>query len=318
MIQLFDLSQLVNEPTRITQSTSSLIDHAYTSDLGNISECFVSPYAISDHFPICFTRKVNCRIPKADHITTSYRCFKTFDETAFLVDLQHDLRNFDIDQETIDDDFGAFHTIIIDLLDKHAPIKTRRVKSSRLPAWYSPEIGQARLARDKYKRLKQWPEYKIYRNKTRNLIRKAKRQHFTNSVENLKDTSTIWRHLRAVNKGSMTSGKSLPDELIIDGEHYTDSQTIATKFNEYFTSIAQILDDTDTDSSDLNVTKLQEFVNDNVPNDIHFSIPFITTDQVLSYIRILDPSKATGLDGLGPKIIKLAANCISPFIATLN
>ena len=48
-----------------------------------------------------------------------------------------------------------------------------------------------------------------------------------------------------------------------------------------------------------------------------FSIPLITTDQVLSFIQFLDPSKATGLDGIGPKIIKLAADLLSPFIATL-
>ena len=124
----------------------------------------MSPYAISDHFPICFARKVNAKIPKADHVVTSYRCFKAFDETAFLVDLEHDLRHFEINQDTVDDDFGALHAIIINLLDKYAPIKTRRVKSSRLPAWYSPEIGQARMARDKCKRQKQWTEYKRYRN----------------------------------------------------------------------------------------------------------------------------------------------------------
>ena len=84
LIQLFDLSQLITEPTRITKSTSSIIDHAYTSDLGNITKSFVSPYAMSDHFPVCFTRKVSGKIPKADHIKTSYRCFKKFDETTFL------------------------------------------------------------------------------------------------------------------------------------------------------------------------------------------------------------------------------------------
>ena len=94
-------------------------------------------------------------------------------------------------------------------LDKHAPIKIRRVKSSRLPDWYSPEIGQARIARD---RCKHWTEYKYYRNKTRNLIRKAKGQHFTKSIENFKDTSTLWKHLRAVNNGSTSSSKTLPDE----------------------------------------------------------------------------------------------------------
>ena len=123
--------------------------------------------------------------------------------------------------------------------------------------------------------------------------------------------------MKVVSKGSTASSKTLPDELIIDGEHFTDSETIAIKFNEYFTSIAQILDDTKTDTNDLNVTKLQTYVNEKVPDDILFSIPSITTEQVLSYINILDPSKATGLDGLGPKIIKLAATNLAPFIAAL-
>ena len=98
-----------------------------------------------------------------------------------------------------------------------------------------------------------------------------------------------------------------------DGQRITDSHSIAAKFNEYFTSIAQLLDDTDTDSNDLNDDKLQEFVNNKVPCDTQFNIPFITTEQVLSFIRILDPSKATGLDGPGPRVIKLAANIIAPY-----
>ena len=115
----------------------------------------------------------------------------------------------------------------------------------------------------------------------------------------------------------MTRGNALPNELIIDGDRFTDSQTIATKFNKYFTSISLILDATDSNSNDLDVTKLRDFLNAKVPDSTQFNIPFITTDQVLSYIRILDPSKALGVDGLGPKIIKLAANSISNFIATL-
>ena len=43
----------------------------------------------------------------------------------------------------------------------------------------------------------------------------------------------------------------------------------------------------------------------------------MTSEQVQSYIKALDPTKATGLDGLGPKIFKLAINSLSPIIATL-
>lgn len=113
---------------------------------------------------------------------------------SFLNDLQHDLDTYEIDHSNVDEDLTVLHSVAIKCLDKHAPIKAKRVKSIQLPEWYTSEIGQARIARDKYKRLKQWTEYKCFRNKTRNLIKSAKRKHFTTSVENLKDTKTLWRH----------------------------------------------------------------------------------------------------------------------------
>ena len=39
LVQLFDLSQLVSEPTRITETTSTLIDHIYTNNQENINVC---------------------------------------------------------------------------------------------------------------------------------------------------------------------------------------------------------------------------------------------------------------------------------------
>ena len=75
-IQLFDLTQLVTSPTHVTQSSLTIIDHVYTSKPENITETFVPYYAISDYFPGCLSKKVNAKISKPEHITTSYRCFK--------------------------------------------------------------------------------------------------------------------------------------------------------------------------------------------------------------------------------------------------
>ena len=317
LIQLFDLTQLVSSPTRITQSSSTIIDHIYTSNPENITATFVPDYSISDHFPICLSRKVNAKISKPNHITTSYRCFKKFDEGLFLTDLSRCIEHFKTDRNTIDDDFSAWHSVIIQCIDKHAPIKLKRVKSSRLPAWYVPEIGEARKLRDKHKHNNEWSEYKKYRNKTRTLIRNAKCKHFTNSSETSKSTSSIWKHLSAVNKGSTSNSSNLPDELLINNEHISDSNKVASKLNEYLSSIAQILNKNCTDKTELALTKLTDFVNNKVPDTTYFNIPYITTEQVLSVIKALNASKATGLDGIGPKIMKLAANCLSPGIADL-
>ena len=240
-----------------------------------------------------------------------------FDESLFLTDLTSCLETFELNRKTVDGDFAVWHSILTQCLDRHAPVKIKRVKSARLPAWYIPEIREARKARDNYKRLKQWPEYKQYRNKTRSLIRKAKRKHFTDAVETSKNISIMWKHLKAVNKGSVSTVNNIPDELLINNEHFSDSHTIATKLNEYFSSIAQILNSTNTETTDLDLTKLTDFVNNKVTERIYFDIPSITTEQVLSFIGSFDTSKATGLDGIGHKIIKMAANCLSPIIAGL-
>ena len=50
---------------------------------------------------------------------------------------------------------------------------------------------------------------------------------------------------------------------------------------------------------------------------MEFQIPHITTSQVSEFINKLDPSKATGLDGVGPRILKLACDVLSPNSALL-
>ena len=317
MVQLFDLSQLVSEPTRITEISATIIDHVYTNRPENVTECFISHFSISDHFPVCFTRKVNCKVTKNEHVTTTYRCFKQFEESVFLRDLQNDLNAFTANSTNIDDDFSDWFQLIIKHLDNHAPIKTKRVKNKRLPEWFSPEITHMQRLRDESKRQKQWSDFKRYRNKTRQLIRTAKRKYFSDSISNSKDSKFIWRHLRSVSDNKTVSSSNLPDELIINDETFTGSENVATKLNEYFTSIADILDKNQDKSTDPDLDRLQHFTNNKLPENTFFSIPLITSDQVLSYINKLDSSKATGVDGLGPRIIKLAANILTPSITIL-
>ena len=50
---------------------------------------------------------------------------------------------------------------------------------------------------------------------------------------------------------------------------------------------------------------------------MRFDIPPITLPEVFEFIRKLDPVKATGLDGVGPRILKLAAEILSPIIVVL-
>ncbi len=46
------LSQLITAPTRVTENSSTLIDHIYTNYDDNVSQVCVKPLGISDHFGI--------------------------------------------------------------------------------------------------------------------------------------------------------------------------------------------------------------------------------------------------------------------------
>ena len=54
------------------------------------------------------------------------------------------------------------------------------------------------------------------------------------------------------------------------------------------------------------MTKISHFVNSKVPSNTSLNIPFITTEQVSTFIIRLNSFKAMGLDGIGPGLLKLS------------
>ena len=51
-LNLLGLKQIINEPTRVTQNSKTLIDHIYTNNTNKISSPLVIKSSISDHYPI--------------------------------------------------------------------------------------------------------------------------------------------------------------------------------------------------------------------------------------------------------------------------
>ena len=190
-------------------------------------------------------------------------------------------------------------------------------KPKKLPEWYNQEIALSRRKRDHFKQRKLWADYQVFRNKTKDFIMKAKRNHFSDTVTKSKDKKTIWQHFRKVNNKNTSSNSCLPEEIIFDNKRYTKSEDFAAKFNEYLSSISEIFKDTDSEQLDTDFNKLKHFVDSKVPNNTYFKILVITSEQVCHIISILDSSKAIGLDGIGPRIIKLIDHILFQSIAAL-
>lgn len=83
---------------------------------------------------------------------------------------------------------------------------------------------------------------------------------------------------------------------------------IANAFNNFFINIAEnIKEPVDPSSHD----KLKEYCNEKIPENVVFDMPLITTDKVMKSLKNLDVRKSTGMDEIGPRLLKMA----SPFIA---
>ena len=66
-----------------------------------------------------------------------------------------------------------WYKLFMDVVNRHATIRHKRVKHSKLPPWLNKNIIQVMSDRDRLKKERMFTEYKIARNKVKNLVRNA-------------------------------------------------------------------------------------------------------------------------------------------------
>ena len=54
-----------------------------------------------------------------------------------------------------------------------------------------------------------------------------------------------------------------------------------------------------------------------IPRNTNFKIPLMQENELLTTIKKLDSSKATGIDGISAKILKLSADIIAPSLLNI-
>ena len=76
--------------------------------------------------------------------------------------------------------------------------------------------------------------------------------------------------------------------------------------NSYFANVSDRLIKGKRPFSDHNADVLKEFINSKTPENIHFKVPLIKSDELKSILKSLDLNKSTGLNGM----LKLASDVL--------
>ena len=192
--------------------------------------------------------------------------------------------------------------------------RKKRVKKAKQPNWMTKDISDAIKTRDSYK-LRNTEQYRFWRNKTKSLIHNSKINFYTNSINNNhKNPKQLWQNLHDITGKSVKQSTNFIDDE--DGIPIVDPEAIANRFNDHFTSLHEKYHSGLT-SETYNTTPLKDYVNQNVPLDAEFNISLVDESFILCQLQNLNVSKATGIDNISAKYLKMAAPAISKHLTKI-
>lgn len=318
ILDAYGLEQLITAPTRVTERSSTLIDHIYVSDPHKIVSSGVLELSLSDHFAVWAIHHNKCKLESQNksHKIIEFRKMKNFELTKFATDLNqlpwNNVLLYDNPNEALD----VWYQLFMHILDRHAPKVKKRVKTWQQPEWMTTEILEAIKVRQHYRKKKRFTEYKRQRQLVKQLVKKAKHEFYESLITTGKNKSAgIWKCIKSLNN---KKSNTTPNTMHKGSNVLTNSKDIAENVNSLFINAGRASADSTYDANERvrkaapSLNKLREFVAETSDTRELFHISPVTNDFVCKQLKSLNPNKAKGIDDIGPYFLKLAAEIISP------
>ena len=236
LMVLYGLSQQISSPTRITKDSSTLIDHIYTTDSFGSQKSGVMPFGCSDHHLI-YTVRCCFRKKHEEHSTIQYRRFKDVDLQELSTDMDKVPWSCIEAFDDVDDVWSTFRNLFFDVIDRHAPMREKRVKASPA-AWINDSILNEMHHRD-YLHLKairtkeeaDWTLFKAARNRVIAKIKQGKRDYLDEAILSSHSSKETWKRIKEFLPSSRSNG---PATINTEGSSISDKLQIANTFNNFF------------------------------------------------------------------------------------
>ena len=205
---------------------------------------------------------------------------------------------------------GDLEKIFIEVLDKHAPLQCKKIRSKKVP-WITIDIKKLINTRDKLKRKaistnleNDWFDYKTSRNKVNIELRNAKKDYYSTKIAGQKfNPKKAWKSIN--NLLGRQNKPTVVNEINLGRKNFTTPKDIAEGFNDYFSNIgpdlASKIDTSNYNFETYTKTAESEFA----------AFQPVTVSHVCSLLHGLSSNKATGIDKISCKIIKITAPAIS-------
>ena len=333
MCDLYGLVNMIKTPTCFKAARPTLLDVILTNEPRKFHNTLNADLGVSDfHNFVGVSTKMHHRGNARNKIT--YRSFRHFDSHKFSTDIEQIPFSVCKIFDDIDDVYWAHSAMIQNVVNEHAPIKTKVISGNRVPFMNGKlrrAIHQRNMWRNRHFRDKGNPylrhKYTRARNYVVSLTRKSTKQYFVERCTGGPKNDNFWATIKPFlsDKGCNRSDKIILKE---NDTVVTDSSEIATIFNMYYTSVAQY----DNDDDSLQCKTLDDIITkhennasilsikahmDNRSTDDTFKFTEISETTVIKHIRCIGTKKAAGWDGINVKVMKAASQSLSAPTASI-
>ena len=228
-IDLLSGFNLVQHVKVLTHIHGGILDHFITPDSMPIHKVVIND-CLSDHMVI----KVSLPIYSEKVILSNLikvRQFNKINKTS----LEHDLLNSDLitnpNNSSCQNIYHQYETTLNNLLDKHAPLKEKKL-NRQTAKWITPEFMEAkrkkRFLEKKWRRTKSLEDRSVFRrqvNLCNGLLYQAKCKFYTDLInDNQTDPKALWKQLNTVLHRTPVS--VLPKDV--------SSASLANRFSTFF------------------------------------------------------------------------------------
>ena len=311
MCQQFSLKELIKDATRITSTTSSLLDHILTNCDKKVSQKGVIDVGISDHQLIFCTRKI-LRVKANMHNQVRVRSLKKYSPEIYV----DELRKINFPNYSIFSDVNVAYSDLVEklknVIDKVAPLKEVRIKNNTQD-WFDDEVAKAIKLRDKrftrFKATKLQIDEDLYKEAkydTLKLIKTKKAQFYkTKLKENIGKPKELWKALKSLGLPSK-KGSSFNICLEKNNNIHFDDKTNSNTFKEFYCNLASdLVNKLPPPSNKFGMNSVRIYyqnILDLLPCQFKFSMA--EEEKVYKLLKNLDIDKAAGLDNLSARFLK--------------
>ena len=161
-----------------------------------------------------------------------------------------------------------------------------------------------------------WANYRCYRNRATNAIKKAKATYNRRLIDSSKDDPKFfWRNMKKILPGKR---KDASPNISIGGNLISDKNLIAESFNKFFTSsVTQLLESVRSSYDYVRSFDQLSSVNSHLYPDFKFAE--VSEASVGFLLRQLKTGKAVGLDNIPARLLVDSADIVAkPLTEIIN